>query len=95
MNKKLIILFDNVVYHKTSKIKKFLEKHENTIELKFLPPYSSELNAIEHLWKDLRLNVTHNYLFDSIDETVKAIGKYFMNIMRNRAKIRRLCAFIC
>jgi len=89
------MLLDNVVYHKTSRIKKFLEKYENTIEFKFLPPYSSELNAIEHLWKDLRLNVTHNYFFDGINEIVKAIGKYFMNIMRNKAKIRRLCAFIC
>lgn len=89
------MLLDNVVYHKTSRIKKFLEEYENTIEFKFLPPYSSELNAIEHLWKDLRLNVTHNYFFDGINEIVKAIGKYFMNIMRNKAKIRRLCAFIC
>ncbi len=62
--------------------------------LKFLPPYSSDLNDIEHLWKDARKNITHNYLFDSIRQIVKAVAKYFMNTMRNPAKIKRLCAFI-
>jgi len=35
------------------------------ITLKYLPPYSSELNSIDHLLKDIRMNVT---LFESIDQ---------------------------
>jgi len=38
------------------------------ITLKYLPPYSSELNSIDHLLKDIRMNVTHNNLFESIDQ---------------------------
>ena len=76
-------------------MRKFIEKLTGTkIEFKFLPPYSSELNAIEHLWKDIRKNVTHNYLFDGIWQIIKAVAKYFMNVMRNPAKIKKLCAFI-
>lgn len=62
--------------------------------MKYLPPYISELNAIEHLWKDIRKNVTHNYLFDCIRYIVKALAKCFMNIMRNPAKVKRLYSFI-
>jgi len=78
------------------RVKQFVENlTQARIEFKYLPPYNSELNAIEHLWKDVRKNVTHNYLFDGIRQIVKAVAKYFMNIMRNPAKIKRLCAYIC
>ena len=60
-----------------------------------IPSYSSELNAIEHLWKDVRENVTHNYLFESISDIVQALHKYFVNVHRPTAKIKRLCAFMC
>jgi len=64
------------------------------ITLKYLPPYSSELNSIDHLLKDIRMNVTHNNLFESIAEIVQAISKYFMIIQRSFAKIKRLCTYI-
>ena len=32
-----------------------------------LPPYSPELNPVEHLWDDLREKSFHNRVFDSID----------------------------
>ena len=37
------------------------------IKLLFLPPYSPELNPVEHLWDDLREKSFHNRVFDSID----------------------------
>jgi len=64
------------------------------ITFKYLPPYSSELNSIEHLWKDIRKNVTHNHLFESIADIMQAIRKYFMTVQRAPAKIKRLCAYI-
>lgn len=48
----------------------------------------------EHLWKDIRKNVTHNHLFESISDIVQAIRKYFMTVQRSPAKIKRLCAYI-
>lgn len=90
----MILLLDNVRYHHTNRVKDFIKEQAKNIKLKFLPPYSSDLNAIEHLWKDIRKDVTHNHLFDNILSIVKAIAKYFMNVKRNRAKIKRLCAFI-
>jgi RHS repeat-associated protein len=71
---KVILLLDNVRYHHTKSVKGLLESLKN-ISLKYIPPYSSELNSIEHLWKDIRKNVTHNHLFESIAEVIKASGK--------------------
>lgn len=75
-------------------IKEFTKSLGN-IAFKHLPPYSSSLNAIEHLWKDIRKNVTHNELFDNIKSIVKAIAKYFMCAQRSPAKVKRLCKYIC
>ncbi|MFH1009273.1 MAG: transposase, partial [Candidatus Latescibacterota bacterium] len=36
------------------------------IELWKLPPYSPELNPIEHLWQWVRNNVTHNEFFETL-----------------------------
>ena len=71
-----------------------IEEQAKNVTLKFLPPYSSDLNAIEHFWKDIRKDVTHNHLFENISDTIRAIARYFMNVKRNHAKIGRLCGFV-
>lgn len=89
----MVLILDNVRYHHTKTVLEQLQQLKN-ITFKYLPPYSSELNAIEHLWKDIRKNVTHNYLFESITEIVQAIRKYFMNVQRCSAKLKHLCAYL-
>jgi transposase len=64
------------------------------IELMYLPPYCSDLNAIEHLWKDLRRSVTHNFLFDSIKQLGQGLQKYFVSIKNSLSKVRKMCKFI-
>lgn len=33
----------------------------------FLPPYSPELNPVEHLWEEIREKFFYNLVFDSLD----------------------------
>jgi hypothetical protein len=40
-----------------------------------LPPYSPELNPVEHIWDNLRKKEFHNRLFDSIDFSEDHLGK--------------------
>jgi transposase len=88
-----VLLLDNVRYHHTNTVMELLSSLSN-ITFKYLPPYSADLNAIEHLWKDIRKSVTHNHLFESVKYIVKAITKYFMNVQRTPTKVKRLCPFI-
>lgn len=37
------------------------------LQLLFLPPYSPELNPVEHLWDELREKYFHNRAFDTLD----------------------------
>jgi transposase len=47
------------------KSKRF-EMPEN-LQLLFLPPYSPELNPLEHLWDELREKCFYNRFFGSLD----------------------------
>jgi transposase len=38
-----------------------------SMKLAFLPPYSPELNPVEHIWDHLRENYFKNRAFDSLD----------------------------
>ena len=41
-------IMDNASFHKSLKTEEILTKHGH--ELEFLPPYSPDLNPIEHKW---------------------------------------------
>ena len=55
---KIILILDNVSYHKSEKTKQLLQR-ENII-LKFQPPYSPDLNPIEPSWDTTKNEVRNN-----------------------------------
>lgn len=67
---------DNARWHKAKTVKDYLSQ-QDTIVLKFLPPYSPELNPMEWEWHELRREATHTRRFMSIDECWQTIQKHF------------------
>lgn len=49
------IILDNATFHKSEKITKIIETAK--CELKYLPPYSPDLNEIEHQWFPIKNRV--------------------------------------
>jgi transposase len=47
-----IVVMDNASFHKSDKIKQLIESVG--CKLLFLPPYSPDLNPIEHVWANLK-----------------------------------------
>lgn len=58
----ILMVLDGAGWHKNQAI-----PLPSNLMLLFLPPYSPELNPVEHLWDDLREKSFHNRVFDSID----------------------------
>ena len=57
INKKTIVVVDNASMHTGSKFKgKLGEWEENGLIIKYLPPYSPELNLIEIVWRLIKYN---------------------------------------
>jgi transposase len=50
-----ILIWDNASFHKSKELKQLVEKAGHT--MLFLPPYSPDLNPIEHKWFELKENL--------------------------------------
>lgn len=58
------------------------------IELLFLPKQCSELNAMDHLWRELKDDISANYQFKSIDEHADFAEEYILRLSNRRAQRR-------
>ena len=70
LNENQIVIMDNASIHKSPKIREAIEKVG--CELIYQPPYSPDLNPIEHTWAHIKrkiasLNIKFNFLFDAIE----------------------------
>lgn len=76
-NNDFIIMFmDKASWHTAGKL-----KVPENMKLLFLPPYSPQLNPVEHLWKEIKEKYFENVVFDSIDAVENRLMKAltFMN----------------
>ena len=58
-----LIFLDGAGWHTAKQL-----RVPKNITLSSLPPYSPELNPVEHIWEHLRENYFGNQSFDSLDE---------------------------
>jgi transposase len=72
------VIMDNVNFHKTDKVKSLIQSAG--CEIIFLPPYSPDLNLIEHHWfkiKNRIRKIAQNFedFFDAVCLTLKNINE--------------------
>ena len=70
---KILMIMDRAGWHKS----KSLKVPEN-MRLHFLPPYSPELNPVEHIWDELKEKGFHNRVFSSLE----ALENHLFNELR-------------
>lgn len=73
--KRVHLILDQAGYH----LSKLVAEHANVlnIKLRFLPPYSPNLNPIERLWKVMNERVRNNRLFKGAKDFKEAIHSFF------------------
>ena len=59
---RIVMVLDGAGWHQSHEL-----APSANLRLLKLPPYSPELNPVEHLWDELREKSFHNRVFDSID----------------------------
>jgi transposase len=75
---KIYIILDNARYYHSIIVKEFLKEHPRIV-LKFLPPYSPNLNIIERLWKILKKKVVYNKFYLKFEDFRKQVLKFLEN----------------
>ena len=63
---KVHVFCDNARYYKNKEVQKYLE--HSKIQLRFLPPYSPNLNPIERLWKLMNEEILYNKYYEKFTE---------------------------
>lgn len=56
-----------------------------------LPPYSPELNPVEHLWDELREKYFHNRAFDSLDALENRLVEALRALENNNESVKSIC----
>lgn len=84
----IYLIVDNASYNHSYKLKLFLEDHPRT-HLKYLPPYSPNLNIIERLWRFFHEKHQDKY-FEKFKDFEQAVLTFFRNIKRYDTALKTL-----
>lgn len=82
---KILLVLDQAGWHKSNDI--VVPKN---IKIEYLPPYSPQLNPIERLWKWIKSETIHNFLYKNLDEMSEQIQKTY-NCLDNK-RFMELCS---
>lgn len=83
-DREIIIAMDQAGWHKAKDL-----RYPDTITLVYLPSYSPDLNPVEKLWQWLRKEVTHNALFDKLEDMMDALEHEIQRLTSDR--LAQLC----
>ncbi len=84
----VILIVDQAGWHTSDA----LEIPEN-IRLVYLPPYSPELNPVEHIWEYLRENDLSNKAFTSLDQLEKTLCRSLNKLEKNPKLVKSMTNF--
>lgn len=86
---KIYIVLDNARYYHSQIVKEFLKEHSRII-LKFIPPYSPNLNSIERLWKILKKEVVYNKFYLKFEDFRKEVILFLENKTWKKKKFENI-----
>ncbi len=84
----ILMVMDGAGWHKA----KALRVPEN-MALIFLPPYSPELNPVEHVWEHIRENGFRNKAFNSIEAVEDQLIESLKGLGNDPASVARMTGF--
>jgi len=87
---KIYVIMDNASYNRSKKVRN-LSKELN-IRIKYLPPYSPNLNHAERLWRFFREEVLSMKYYETLDDFSKSCSKFFRGIRKYRDQLETLFA---
>ena len=73
--RKITLILDNYVIHKSAMTRCFLENHSK-FQLLFQPAYHPWVNRIERVWKQLHDNITRNHRYSTMELLMKAVRQF-------------------
>lgn len=90
--RRVVVIIDNAKYHHATLHAAWRAEQQPQFTLRYLPPYSPDLNPIERVWKLTRRLRLHNRHFPTLAEVMVAVEEQFAVWKAPNQALRRLCA---
>lgn len=87
IKQKIFLIVDNHRVHHSKKVKAYVEKHKERLELFYLPPYSPDMNPQELVNQDVKANSNNFRALKSITDLTINLRYYLTKIQFNQYKI--------
>lgn len=78
----LYIFWDNIMIHRSRKVKEFLGNHNDRLITRRIPPYSPDLNPDELVWNALKYQKLSNFCPKGYDELYEGV-ELTMNMLNS------------
>jgi transposase len=88
VKQKVFLILDNHPVHHSRKVRAYVEKHKDKIEIFYLPPYSPDLNPQELVNQDLKANANNFKSLKTVENLAINVRAYLTQIQQNEWKIR-------
>ena len=88
-DRKIFFIADNLTVHHSKKVKAWVEKHNEQIELFYIPTYSPELNPDEYLNRDLKKNVHMARAPKTFEQLKENVLKFMHSIQKCPDRIKK------
>ena len=85
---RIVMVLDGAGWHRSQEL-----VPPANLRLLKLPPYSPELNPVEHLWDELREKSFHNLVFDSIDALEVHLESALREMENDLDRVRSIVAW--
>lgn len=82
-NRQIWLILDKAGCHTTGRSQMMAESLD--IKLLWLPRQCPELNAMDHLWRHLKRDVSSNHQYCSIEEHAQNAGEYSLKLTKQEA----------
>jgi transposase len=85
----IYLIIDNARYYKNKDVQAYLKQKGCRIKLKFLPPYSPNLNFIERLWKFMKKYIIGLKYREKFKEFENDIHQFFDNMDQYKSQLKQ------
>jgi transposase len=87
IKQKIFLILDNHSVHHSKKVKAYLQKHKEKLELFYLPPYCPDMNPQELVNQDVKANSNNFKALKCIDDLTINLRYYLTKIQSSEFKI--------
>lgn len=87
-NEQVVMIMDQAGWHKAKRL-----NIPDNITLQWLPPYSPELNPVEHLWDDIREKWFSNRVFKTLNAVELQLLKALQHYLSSPSELSSLTIF--